>query len=703
MRQSHKRFSFAAEKKNPVRPSRIIAIGVIFLLVCAVYFVQLIVLRISGSHSNLFSIYDGGISKRTITVSAVRGDIYDRNGRLLVSSKTVRDMTLTYDAIPDSSEELNRSIADAVRALREKEIARADAEFPLYGTYPSYGYYAEAIDPESEYYKGIQTVLKALSLPVDTDCETLVKTMTSRYKLTRSGLTDEQIDDVFRVRYDMLRLGFGVYTPFVLARDVSDGLYTYVSEKNISGVVFVARSERIYSYPGYASHVLGAVGQIPEGALADYTALGYPMDAIIGLSGCEMAYEQYLRGIDGTMIEEYNEEGILINRYYEKEPTAGLDVYLTIDIDVQIAAEDALKENIENISSVGGALSGADADAGAAVAMDPDDFSVIAIASYPTYDLSTYGLEYGDLLLDARLPLLNRALDGTYEPGSTFKIGVALAALEEKIISPSTEINDTGVYTYYPGYHPRCWIYTEQGHGHGPITVSEAIQVSCNYFFYEVGRLLGIDRITDYMEELGLGKSTGIELSEKTGILASPEYRDENGETPWTSGDTLQAAIGQSNNLFTPLQMACYFSTVFNGGNRYSAHLLSSVNEFYTGDAVDRYVSTLQNQVRFSDKTYETLMGGITDVIDNNATLTRYFKDLKAAGVTVGGKTGTAQVSSESSDNAIFSAYGEYNGRKLVAVCVIEHGSSGSYAGYTVSRVMEKYFLSETEGGIEHE
>lgn len=698
MRMRRSRFSARIEKRNPIRPSRIVAIGAIFLLVSLVYFIQMIVLRISGNESDLYSIYDGGISKVTVTVDAVRGDIYDRNGKLLVTSKTMRDMSLTYDAIPDSSQELNVSLARVAEALRANDVTRTNAEFPLYGTYPDYGYYAEATDPNSEYYAGVQAVLKALSLAPDTDCDTLIDTLVSRYRLERSGLTDAELDDVVRIRYDMLRLGFGVYTPFILAEDVPDNLMTYVEELSISGVVFTARTERVYCYPGYASHILGGVGRIPESELDYYTSLGYPMDATVGLSGCEEAYETYLHGIDGTVIEEYDEEGSLISRYYETEPTAGLDVYLTIDINVQIAAEDALKENIENIASGGGTLSGADANAGAAVALDPNDFSVIAVASYPTYDLSTYGVDYEDLLLEADLPLLNRALNGTYEPGSTFKIGVALAALEEEIISPSSEINDTGVYTYYPGYQPRCWIYTERGHGHGAITVSEAIQVSCNYFFYEVGRLLGIDRITAYMEQLGLGKSTGIELSEKTGILASPEYRDENGETPWTSGDTLQAAIGQSNNLFTPLQMACYFATVFNGGNRYTAHLLSSVNEFYSGETALCYEPTLQNKVTFSDETYNTLLQGITDVIDNNATLTRYFKELKAAGVTVGGKTGTAQVSSQSSDNAIFAAYGEYEGRELVAVCVIEHGSSGSYAGYTVSKLMEEYFLSDAEG-----
>lgn len=697
MRMRLNRFFARFEKKNPIRPSRMIAIGALFLLVCAVYFVQMFVIRVFGDESDLFSVYDGGNSKVTVTVDAVRGDIYDRNGKLLATSETTHNMTFTYAAIPDSSQDFNLSIARTAEALRKNGITRADAQFPLYGSYPDYGYYAEATDPQSEFYTGLQSVLEALSLDADTDCETLIEALVGRYKLDRSELTDAQIDDVIRIRYDMLRLGFGVYTPFVLAENVSDALIVYVEELNIRGVVFTDETERVYCYPGYASHILGEIGKIPESSLEYYTELGYPMDATVGISGCEEAYELYLHGIDGTVIEEYDEAGNLISRTVEKEPTAGQDIYLTIDIDVQIAAEDALRENIESIASSGGSLSGGDADAGAVVAIDPEDFSVIAMASYPTYDLSTVDADYGELILDEKLPLLNRALNGTYEPGSTFKVGVALAGLEEKIITPTTEINDTGVYTYYPGYQPRCWVYTETGHGHGPLSVAEALEVSCNYFFYEIGRLLGIDRITEYMAQLGLGEETGIELPEQTGILASPEYRDENGETPWSSGDTLQAAIGQSNNLFSPLQMACYFSTVFNGGRRYTAHFLSSVNEFYTGDAVETYAPMLQNKVEFSDETYRTLLSGITDVIEGSSTLSRYFKDLKNAGVMVGGKTGTAQVSSGSSDNAIFSAYAEYEGRSLVAVCVIEHGSSGSYAGYTVSKLMEEYFLLEAE------
>ena len=659
----------------------------------------MLIIRLSGGDSVIYSVYQAGIRQSTVTVSAVRGDIYDCNGKLLVTSRKIKNMAITYEAIPNSSQELNESLARIAETIRATGVATEEQLFPIYGTYPNYGYYAEATDKTTPYYAGLQKVLYALDLDENTSCEKLINTIVTRYKIKKSNLTDAEIDDVIRIRYDMLRKGFGVYTEYVIARDVDDRVITYVEELDIRGVEFRETIERVYCYPGYASHILGQVGKIPDGQMDAYIAAGYPMDAVVGISGCEEAFEAYLHGIDGKMTREYDESGNLINHYYEETPTAGMDIYLTIDIDVQIAAEDALKENIENIAESGGALSGGDADAGAIVAIDPETFSVLAIASYPTYDLSTYNLTYGDLVTDETLPLLNRALSGTYEPGSTFKIGVALAALEEGIITSSTEINDTGIYTYYPGYQPRCWIYTEDGHGHGPITVRKAIEVSCNYFFYEVGRLLGIDRMTEYMAKLGLGKSTGIELGEKTGILASPTYRDENGETPWTSGDTLQAAIGQSNNLFSPLQIACYFATVFNGGTRYTAHLLSGVKEFFTGKDVYTTAVTVQDTVSFSDKTYSTLLSGVLDVVEENGILSKYFKTLADAGVTVGGKTGTAQVSGNSSDNALFAAYGEYNGKKLVSVCLIEHGSSGSYAGYTVSKVMEQYFLSEASDG----
>ncbi|MBO5270009.1 MAG: hypothetical protein J6B77_04435 [Clostridia bacterium] len=400
-----------SDRESGIRPARLIAIGVIFFAVAFVYFVQMVLLRVWGSESGLYSIYDGGNTKTTLTVEAVRGDIYDRNGVLLVTSETAYQMAFTYDAIPDTSQDFNLSIAKTAKALKENAVERTEVQFPLYGTYPDYGYYAEALDENSEYRTGLLTVLNALGLEQDASCEALVDAMATRYRFKRTDLSDEELDAVFRIRYDMLRCGFGVYTPYVIAEDASEDLMTYIEELDIRGVVFVPKTERVYKFPGYASHILGELGKIPEGALDDYVAQGYAMDATVGVSGCEAAYESVLRGIDGKLVREYDKEGVLIDSHYEKEPVAGNDVYLTIDIEVQIAAEDALKENIENIASAGGELTGGDADAGAVVAIDPKDFSILALASYPTYDLSTYGLTYGDLITDEMKPLLNRALN----------------------------------------------------------------------------------------------------------------------------------------------------------------------------------------------------------------------------------------------------------------------------------------------------
>ena len=335
---------------RPVRTSRLVAVGVVFLLISVLYIVQMLLIRVSGDGTEIYTVYNGGITKTTVTVDAVRGDIYDRNGVLLVTSRISHDMAFTYEAIPDTSEDFNVTIARTAEALRKNGVETTEMQFPLFGSYPDYGYYAEATDEGSVYYEGLRTVLEALGLEKDATCKELVSAMISRYKLKRSGLSDAELDDVVRIRYDMLRRGFGVYMPYVLAEDVEDSLMTYVEELDIRGAVFTDVIERVYCYPGYASHILGEVGKIPEDQLADYTAQGYPMDAVVGISGCEAAYEQYLHGIDGSMIREYDEDGNLINYYYDTMPTAGKDVYLTIDIKVQIAAEDALKKNIEDIA-----------------------------------------------------------------------------------------------------------------------------------------------------------------------------------------------------------------------------------------------------------------------------------------------------------------------------------------------------------------
>lgn len=286
---------------------------------------------------------------------------------------------------------------------------------------------------------------------------------------------------------------FSAAEPYTILTDISVELISQILEGSTRGVRVSSEAERVYHFPGVASHILGRVGRITAENAEYYEELGYSMDAIVGVDGAEKAFEEYLHGVDGELTIVEDGYGNVLEQYVSREPVAGQHVYLTIDIELQQAAEKALADNIamiaENGAASGTTLSGEDADAGALTAIDAKTGAVLALASYPTYDLSTFSETYADLVQDEKAPLFNRALEGTYAPGSTFKPGVAAAALQEGIITPQTEIQDLGQYTYYADYQPRCWIYTPR-YGmrtHGYVNVSEAIQVSCNYFFYEVG------------------------------------------------------------------------------------------------------------------------------------------------------------------------------------------------------------------------
>jgi penicillin-binding protein 2 len=449
-------------------------------------------------------------------------------------------------------------------------------------------------------------------------------------------------------------------------------LVTYVEEKDVEGANFKTMSTRVYNYPGIASHLLGRVGKITAENADYYSELGYPMDAYVGTSGCELAFESILHGQDGIMVIKYDRDGNIVEKYYEKEPISGNDVWLTIDIDLQIAAENGLAEAAKT-SSTG--------KAGAVTAMDPRTGAVLAIASYPTYDLSKFSsTEYYDSLLkDKNNPLVNRALMGVYAPGSTYKIGSALAALEKGAITSSYTLPDELACdgSYNRLHHPTCL------GSHGNADVYEAIQESCNVFFYEIGYQMGINPITDYTKKLGLGSSTGIELAESKGTVAGPAYSSE-----WNEGNDVSAAIGQSDHGYTPLQLSVYMSSVINGGTRYHAHLLGSVRNFYTKEVITAYETGVAETVSFSQSTRNTLITAMGMVVSENSEISRYFKNVP---VEVGGKTGTAEVAGQK-DNALFSGFAPLNKPEIVVSCIVEEGQHGYFASIAAARVMEEYF-----------
>ena len=478
---------------------------------------------------------------------------------------------------------------------------------------------------------------------------------------------------LMRLWYEMERVGFGAFQGYTLAKGIDMELVAYLREAGVEGATFTTVSERVYAYPGVASHILGRLGKITAEDAEYYSELGYPMDAYVGVSGCELAFDAILHGQDGKMVIKYDTDGNMIEKYYEKEPVSGNDVWLTIDIDVQIAAEKGLAEAAAaSPTSVGGAIS----------AIDPNTGAVLAIASYPTYDLGQFSSVsyYNSLLEDSKTPLLNRALQVIYAPGSTYKIGVALTALETNTINAYTTFNCNGVYPHL--HNPTCLS------SHGTTDVYEAIQESCNVFFYTLGHKMGIDQITNYTLRLGLGADTGIELSERVGIVAGLKYRQENDLGSWGAGDDVSAAIGQSDHGYTPLQLSVYMASIVNGGTRYSAHILDSVRSFYTDQTITEASTTVLDRVSISEDTYSILIEAMGRVVSENSEIYRYFRDLP---VKAGGKTGTAEVSGKQ-DYALFSGFAPLNSPQIVVSCIIEQGQHGYYASIAVARTMEEYF-----------
>lgn len=667
---------------KPHLRARYLALGIFFAAVCLGFLVALAAAQIRGPQ---YTEDEEGVI-RTYTVPGVRGEIYDRNGRLIVGNATSYDLVYEYGAMPDTRSEVNRALLDVLTALEVTGNGDKLSEdlFALQGTYPNMKFSAKLKDKTSTHFFAYTSFLADHEMKEsETDATDVVDYFLDRYGLLPSLYSNEEITKLIRLYYEMERVDFGMYASYTIAKNVNMNLITSIEESNIEGVNFQLNTERIYYYPGIASHILGQMGKITAENAEKYIALGYPLDARVGISGCEAAFEEWLHGQNGKMVIRYDDNGNQIEKYYETEPISGKDVYLTIDIELQIAAEEGLAENVEAVDG---------ADAGAITVQDPNTGEVLAIASYPTYDLTRVRETdyYQSLLANGNLPLYNRALQGVYAPGSTYKVGAAVAALELGAIDENDTRQCTGTYPHL--HNPTCLGV------HGTANVVDAIRESCNVFFYYLGDSLGIDALTDYTKKMGLGVETGIELYEKTGIVAGSEYRRQNGLTAWVEGDDLSAAIGQSDHGYTPLQLSTYISTVVNGGTRYRTHILESIREFHSGEVKVPHEIEKVDEVTISDETYALIMESMRQVVADNDALRRYFASLPdtvdGKTVTVGGKTGTAEVTGKR-DYAVYCGYAALEERpELVVSCIIEEGVYGQRAALAVGRVMEAYFAN---------
>ena len=631
---------------------------------------------VHGSENRAKSIASNASSE---TVTASRGIITDRNGKVLVSNRLAYTLVFDRSEFKKDDASLNAAILRLIDLCRDTDTAWSDSLPMTTGPVPQLKVAARSAS--------FQAYLEKRKLPVNADAAELLEALRELYGIDAS-CTVSQARDIAGVRYEL-----DSRSSYTFAEDVSSEVISQITDGHFDGVTIKTASARVYNTK-LASHILGTIGPIwqeewssdEKTGYVGYADRGYAMNDLVGKDGVEKAFEDYLHGKDGRRLVTTDESGKLTGELYTREPQPGGTVALTLDIDLQAVTEQTLASTIEGMMDKDSYQRG-----GAAVVMGVGNGEVLAMASYPSYDLETFNQNYETLVEDDRLPMFNRATQGIYAPGSTFKLCTSVAALESGVITPSTVIEDRGVYTYYKDPQPACWIWRQARMTHGRINVSQAIVDSCNYFYYEVGHLTGIARLDDYASQFGLGQSTGIEIGDVSGVLASPEWAEAH-DREWTDGQTITAAIGQSYNLFTPLQLANYVATLVSGGEHYEAHLLKNVKSYDNSRVVGVYGKGPLNDLNISDSTMAAVTKGMHDLT---------YDSLRSAFsrcvVEAGAKTGSAQVGTDIA-NGTFVTYAPYDDPEIAIAIVVEKGGSGSLLANAAVDIINAWFTRDGTG-----
>ena len=629
------------------------------------------------------------ISKRSYTVAAARGQLYDRSGIPLVSNQL--SYTVVLDYLSWDKQNQNAVLLRLAELLDSRDISWYDT-LPVTRTAP-FAFTMETMESGSGSKLGAFIDQQA-DWPEGISPDDLIRLMAEKYGVDPS-LTPEQQRTVVGLRYELYQRDFSSYNPCTIASGLDMETIALLSERHLElpGVTVAADYSRLYD-TDLAAHILGRVGVIYKEEYPEYKAKGYPMNAIIGKDGLEKSLEDWLRPISGTRTVKVDQTtGDIISEEITKPPQPGADCWLTLDIGLQAVVEKALEDTVLSLRAGNPSKDkGTDAAGAAAVVMDVNSGEILAMASYPSYSLSTFSQDWNELSQSSLSPYLNRAIGGTYAPGSTFKMLTAIAGLEEGIVTPTDKIKDEGVYRFYePNYTPACWIWNSRGRTHGDLTVSDALKYSCNYYFYEVGRLAGIDTLNRYAKLFGLGQATGVELQyEKSGLLAGRESRESRGGS-WYGGDTIQAAIGQSDNLFTPLQLCSYIATLANGGTRYQPHLLKEVRDYTGSQVLAGGNGQVLDQLTISASTLRAVYAGMLGVTTEDGTASSVFANYP---IQVAGKTGSAEVG-KGSANGVFVAFAPYDDPQI-AICVVgEHAGSGGNVAPVAKAAMNYWFQLE--------
>ena len=661
------------KKSNPYRRRLIVVLSFLvaaLVCFCVVLFNYQIV---NGDEYRALSV--AGTAKREV-VETSRGIITDRNGKVLVSNRLAYTLKFSDSDFGKDQAACNDAVWRLIELCRAEGVEWIDP-LPLTAEAP---YTLSTESPGKTFISWLKTNKLAYTgestVTLTASSDEVMAALRKVYNID-DGYTDQQARLIAGVRY-----GAKISGGYVFAEDVPVRVISQVVDGHYAGVSTGTSSQRVYNTT-YAAHILGRVSRIFAEDWDNYKDKGYSMDALVRKGGVEEAFESYLHGTNGVKLVTTDKNGKVTGELYAKEPQPGNTVALTIDLDLQKVTEDSLAEKIGSMEQRDDLTRG-----GAAAVVSVGTGEVLALASYPTYDLSQWDEMYDTWNKDTvGRPMFNRATDGTYAPGSTFKLCSAVAALESGIVTPSTTIVDRGIYTYYTFPQPKCWIYNSYGGTHGAVNVSQAITVSCNYFFYEVGRLMGIKTLDSYATQFGLGQHTGIEIGDSAGVLASPEYAEKIGET-WTDGQTITAAIGQSYNLFTPLQLANYVATLVSGGDHYEAHLLKSAKSFDNSSVVYAYNKAPINHVDMADSTLEAVKKGARGLATGS--LSYVFRNCV---VDVGCKTGTAETSQKLT-NGCFVAFAPYDDPQIAVCVVAEQGGGGANLAPVALDIINAYFSS---------
>lgn len=630
---------------------------------------------------------------RESVLKAARGNILDRTGNPIVSNSMGFRLDLYKTKVDNQT--LNDTIFKIINILEKNGDKYAD-NLPI--TVQPFAFTSQ----DNEYIKNWKKKNKIDENASAEDCFYILK---KKYEIQSDDVNEAR--KIMAIRYEISQNGYSSTKAVEICGNLSRASSLELSERNseFAGIDIVTEPIISYTSGSLASHILGTVGKIKQEELNGKEDT-YNMNDLIGKTGIQYVFEDLLKGKNGIRQIDMNIEGTITGEYIEKEAIAGSDVVLTIDSNVQAITEKALKDNITKIST-GGFSSKSDADAGAVVVMNVKTGEILAMASYPDYEpqLFVNGIsneKYEEY--NKGSALFNRAISGTYAPGSIFKMVTAIAGLESGVINTKTTINDTGVYPY--AHRPVCWYYTEYGRGHGYLNVSQAIKHSCNYFFYEVGNRIGIDTLEKYAKYFGLGKKTNVELpSEATGVIASRKRADEEGRT-WYLGETLSASIGQSYNNFTPIQMAKYISMLANGGKNIDVTLVKTVIDSngnqMSKQEIDEYVNKKLNfksedeetsDLNISQDNLKAILEGMKGVTSESGGTA--YSTFSKFSIEVAGKTGTAQVGNKT--NGWFAGFAPYDDPEIAVVVVVENVTHGGYTAEVAKDIFAEYFGMNAE------